>query len=244
MPREPVHDYLGIVLKRVLEPEVMDTASDAHGYDAMDHVEVNATFCEDFIAEGPVPSRVLDVGTGTARIPMVLCSRIPHVTVVAVDLADEMLNVARTNLSEAGLTGRVVLERVDAKRLPFPDGAFEATISNSIIHHIPEPRTALSEMWRVTAKGGLLFVRDLFRPDSEAMLDALVARYAGTPPLDESRLPEFEHQRALFRASLAAALTVEEVSELASEWGIPNAAVSKTSDRHWTLAVRRPEGNE
>lgn len=227
-------------LPRVLEPEVMDTPEEALDYDAMDHSEVNARFCEDLAAFTPLGAgtRVLDVGTGTARIPIELCTRNAAVLVLAVDLAAHMLEIARANVERAGLAARIELRRVDAKGLPFEDGAFRVTVSNSIVHHIPEPREALAAMWRVTAPGGVLFVRDLHRPQSSEELAELVTRYGGTPPEDPRARRAFEHQRELFRASLHAALTVDEVADLAASLGIPREAVRRTSDRHWTLAYQ------
>lgn len=232
------------MLARVLEPEVMDTPEEARDYDAMDHSAVNTRFCDDLLlfasrhsALGSrTPPRVLDLGTGTALIPIELCSRAAGFTVVAIDLAQHMLDLAHSNVARAGLAERVLLEKVDAKGTPFEDGAFSATISNSIVHHIPDPRTVFPEMWRVTAKGGLLFVRDLHRPESDAEVDRLVALYGGEPPADPAKVASFEHQRALFRASLCAALTVAEVAEMVAPLGIPASAVTMTSDRHWTLA--------
>ena len=106
---------------------------------------------------------------------------------VAIDLAQHMLDLGRENVARAGLADRILLERVDAKGTPYEDGAFGATISNSIIHHIPEPARCLAEMWRVTAKGGLLFVRDLHRPDGDTEVDRLVALYGGEPPADPAK---------------------------------------------------------
>jgi ubiquinone/menaquinone biosynthesis C-methylase UbiE len=228
-------------MDRVLEPEVMDTAEEAADYDAMDHDAVNARFCEDLLAvRGPLPSPVLDVGTGTARIPIALCMRAPAVTVVAIDLADHMLALGRENVARAGLSSRVRLERIDAKAMPYADGAFGAVVSNSIVHHIPEPRAALAEMWRVTANGGVLFVRDLARPPNASEVDRLVALYGGTPPDDPAERASFERQRDLLRASFHAALTVEEVAELVAPFGIAPSSVRMTSDRHWTLACVKP----
>ena len=232
------------MLARVLEPEVMDTAEEARDYDAMDHVAVNERFCADLLAElgAPLANRVLDVGTGTARIPIEICARGagPDVEIVAIDLADHMLAVASENLARAGLESRVRLERVDAKAMPYPNGAFGATISNSIIHHIPEPAGVLAEMWRVTARGGLLFVRDLYRPESDDEVDRLVALYGGAAPADPQLLRSFEKQRFLLRASLCAALTVAEVAALVAPLGVDARAVRMTSDRHWTLAAKKP----
>lgn len=234
---------------RVLEPEVMDTAEEARDYDAMDHGAVNARFCEDFLtfanvggrqALGRHTTRIVDFGTGTALIPVELCKRAGGFVVVAIDLAQQMLDLGRENVARAGLADRILLERVDAKGTPYEDGAFGATISNSIIHHIPEPARCLAEMWRVTAKGGLLFVRDLHRPDGDAEVDRLVALYGGESPADPAQVPSYENQRALFRASLCAALTVPEVAAMVAPLGIPATAVKMTSDRHWTLAYEKP----
>ena len=227
-------------LERVLEPEVMDTPEEARDYDAMDHASVNERFCVDLLAEGTVGPSVLDVGTGTALIPIELCTRAPNVRVIAVDLAVHMLALAAANIGRAGLADRVMLEKIDAKAMPYEDGAFATTISNSIVHHIPEPGSVLVEMQRVTAPGGLVFVRDLARPQDDAEVDRLVTRYGGEPPAGEMALRSFEHQRDLFRASLKAALTTEEVRALADAAGMSGATVRMTSDRHWTLTYRKP----
>ncbi len=251
------------MLERVLEPEVMDTAEEARDYDSMDHASVNARFCDDFLqfatfggkpALGQmVPARVVDFGTGTALIPIALAGRASGFTIEGIDLSEHMLALGRSNIARAGLEARVSLARVDAKGTAYEDGAFGATISNSIIHHIPEPAVCFAEMWRVTAKGGLLFVRDLHRPDDHVEVDRLVALYAGEPPgappggglrgeppADPARVASFENQRVLFRASLCAALTVREVVALVGPLGVPASAVKMTSDRHWTLACVKP----
>jgi len=241
---------VAVMLSRVLEPEVMDTPEEARDYDAMDHAAVNDRFCDDFLSFANMnghpalgtrlPTRIIDFGTGTALIPIALCSRAEGFPVVGIDPAEHMLALARTNVARAGLANRVLLERVDAKGTPYEDGAFGAVISNSIVHHIPEPARCLAEMWRVTAKGGLLFVRDLHRPDSEAEVDRLLALYGGEPPADPAQVESFENQRLLFRASLCAALTVADIVAMVAPLGVPASAVRMTSDRHWTLAYERP----
>ena len=83
-------------LFRILEPEVMDTAQDAEEYDAMDFAEANTRFAEDALALVPHISNVeaVDLGTGTARIPILMVERRPRISILAVDLAGEMLRVA------------------------------------------------------------------------------------------------------------------------------------------------------
>lgn len=269
-----------LMLPRILEPEVMDTAEEAADYDAMDHAEVNRRFVDDFLAvancpssgisgqpsatsEGrddalndpstlnPGPWTLLDVGTGTALIPIELASRSLGFRITAIDLAAEMLVLARRNVSHAGFDDVISLERVDAKQLPYKDGTFDTVISNSIVHHIPEPRRVFAEMLRVLKPGGVLFVRDLLRPQTAGELERLVQMYAGN---------ESPRQQQLFRQSLHAALTVGEIGEFLAELGVCeeqvpaviNAARSgdrpeppvrrgrvwQTSDRHWTVIAR------
>ena len=58
------------MLNRVLEPEVMDDRDEAIAYDAMDHELVNRLFVDDLLGAGPIGIDCLDLGTGTALIPI------------------------------------------------------------------------------------------------------------------------------------------------------------------------------
>jgi ubiquinone/menaquinone biosynthesis C-methylase UbiE len=233
----------------------MDSLDDAADYDAMDHREVNRVFVDDLLAAadssrfkvqssklGAADSTlniepetlnldVLDLGTGTAQIPVELCRRYANCRVMAVDAAVSMLDLARYNVEAASLTERIELAHVDAKSLPFKEGMFDVVMSNSIVHHIPQPRDVLREAVRVTKTGGLLFVRDLLRPDSEQQLDNLVATYAAGCN---------DHQRKLFADSLHAALSLDEIRELVASLGFDRATVQATSDRHWTWSAANP----
>lgn len=229
-----------MALPRTLEPEVMDTEEEARDYDAMDHAEVNARFCDDVLAAGARPGRVLDVGTGTALIPIALCGRDARFEVDAIDLAAEMLALAKRNVARAGLDRRVRVARMDAKATPWEAGTFDVVMSNSIVHHIPEPARMLAEVWRLVRPGGLLFVRDLERPDDDRRVAELVARYAPVPEAPAEVRAMHERQRGLFEASLRAALTADEVRATVAPLGIPGDAVRSTSDRHWTLTRVKP----
>jgi ubiquinone/menaquinone biosynthesis C-methylase UbiE len=211
----------------------MDRPEEAREYDAMDHAEVNSRFVADFLAaHGPGRGgEMLDVGTGPGRIPIALCRADRRFRVLGVDLAGPMLDLARRNVADASLTDRIRFARGDAKNLPFPDGRFEAVVSNTILHHIPDPAPALAEMARLVATGGTLMVRDLARPADEAELTALVERHASDEPLTA---------RKLFRDSLHAALTLDEVRSVVRGLGLAEGAVEMTSDRHWTWTWSRP----
>jgi ubiquinone/menaquinone biosynthesis C-methylase UbiE len=223
-------------VERVLEPEVMDSAEETDAYDAMDHTTVNEIFVRDLLAavtpglRGSPELRALDLGTGTARIPILLCKAAPSCRTVAVDLAWSMLCVGARNVRSAGLARQIHLLMAGVGTLPFRDGTFGVAMSNSLIHHLPSPAMAFREMVRVCAAGGVVFVRDLARPDNEATLAGLVATYAGS---------ETAPQRALFDASLRAALTLAEVRAIVDDLGFDPGSVALTSDRHWTFVGTR-----
>jgi len=265
------------MLNRILEPEVMDSDDDAREYDAMDHAHVNQLFVADLLAAltdwslqrpispAPGPLTILDLGAGTAQIPIELARRNPTFHIIALDAAASMLAVAEQNIaaaqlvpfpfregpeegsSTAFLSDRIELFHADAKDLqsnsfsdakarrsgarPLAANTIPVVISNSILHHIPEPRAVIAEAIRVTSLGGLLFHRDLCRPDDQAELDHIVETYAADANA---------YQRKLFADSLHAALTVEEVQQLIAPFGFAPGIVCKTSDRHWTWCASKP----
>jgi ubiquinone/menaquinone biosynthesis C-methylase UbiE len=212
-------------MQRVLEPEVMDTEQEAHAYDAMDHLEANRAFLTRLLELG-VSKQVLDIGTGPGLIPLMLCEAHPSCTVIGVDLSAQMLRLARRHLAATPHAARVEYQLGDAKNLDFPSNSFDVVCSNTILHHIPDPTPFLAEAWRVLKPGGTILIRDLFRPDSKKQAINLVDAHAGREP---------EYARELFRASLCAALTPDELRTCAAQAGLTEVEVVLDSDRHMSL---------
>lgn len=212
-------------MQRILEPEVMDSAEEAVEYDAMDFTEVNTAFAKRAIELASTSAIVLDAGTGTARIPILICQQRPQWHITGIDMAKSMLEIGRKNVDKAGLQQHITLELADAKRLPYRDEQFDMVISNSLIHHLPEPLPFLQEIKRVMNRDGAILLRDLIRPESAEIINNLV----------ESIGEEYdEHQKKLFRDSLYAAFTLDEVKALIQQAGLPDVNVYQSSDRHWT----------
>lgn len=219
------------MLQRVLEPEVMDDPDESQDYDDMDHSEVNRGFVEDLLRAGDPGLEILDLGTGTARIPIELCTHTEECRVLATDAAVSMLEIAKINIAVGGFEHRIQLHHGDSKELEFEDQMFDCVMSNSLIHHLPDPAPAIAEMVRLTRPGGIIFVRDLMRPESLERVEELVQSYAGN---------ENEACQQLFRQSLIAALTCEEWRELVAVHGFAAETVQATSDRHVTWSCRQP----
>ncbi|MFQ5830492.1 MAG: class I SAM-dependent methyltransferase, partial [Candidatus Methylomirabilia bacterium] len=127
-------------MQRVLEPELMEDPAQVLAYARADFAEVNQGFVDRFRSTFPelTEGRVLDLGCGPADIPIRLARGLPGLSVVAVDGSHTMLAEARKAIAETGLSGRVRLVQARVADLPFPLHAFDAIISNSLLHHLSE----------------------------------------------------------------------------------------------------------
>jgi ubiquinone/menaquinone biosynthesis C-methylase UbiE len=217
------------MIPRVLEPEVMDTAEEADGYDAMDHTGPNEAFVQRLV-ELEAHGCMLDIGTGPGHIPLLVCERISVSRIVGIDLSTHMLRHAERHRQSSRHRDRIEFRLGDAKGLRFDDGVFDVVFSNTILHHIPAPAHFLAEARRVLRPGGVFLVRDLYRPESHARVKELVAQHASTANA---------YQQELFRASLCAALTPAELREAADKAGLEDAHIVLDSDRHMSLQIRR-----
>jgi ubiquinone/menaquinone biosynthesis C-methylase UbiE len=217
-------------MERTLEPEMMDTPEEADGYDAMDHSGPNAAFVDRLVELGARGS-ILDIGTGPGHLPLMVCERVADCTVLGVDLAEHMLAHAERHRADSPYAERIRFQLADAKGLDFEDAAFDTVYSNTILHHIPDPRPFLSEAWRVLRPHGALLIRDLFRPETPERARELVATYAAE---------ETEYNQELFRASLHAAFTPEELRAIVREAGLVGAELVVDTDRH--MSLQKPAG--
>jgi len=216
----------------------METVAEAEDYDSMDHSAVNHQFVDDFIAcaaehfecRSGNGSFIVDLGTGTAQIPILFSRRLKHrPAVIACDRSEEMLRVARWNVARAGCGATVIPALCDARQLPLGDHSCNRVISNSLIHHILHPPEVFREVRRIAAPEALVFFRDLLRPGSAEEVESLVQKWAGDAT---------QHQQKMFRDSLHAALTMDELCDILSSVALDTCRVRQTSDRHWTVAGR------
>jgi ubiquinone/menaquinone biosynthesis C-methylase UbiE len=213
---------------RILEPELMDTEDEALEYHAMDFSEPDGRFAKDALAlVAKVPSpELIDFGTGTAKIPVLMCKARKDARMVAIDPAAEMLRVAARHVAEARLDGVITLARSDGRATKLTAARFDAVLSNSTVHHIHQPLALFREMKRVLKPGGAILIRDLCRPKSMDDAWAIVKRVAAGDSL---------RQQQLFFDSLCAALTVEEVEKVLGDAGWGELKVTMSSDRHWSV---------
>lgn len=102
------------------------------------------------------PLRVLDVGTGTGEMALLMADMGCQVT--GVDLAPGMLAVAGRKAEAQGL-GLTLLEG-RADRVPLPDASVDVVFSRHLFWTLPDPRAALREWVRVVRPGGMVAIAD------------------------------------------------------------------------------------
>jgi ubiquinone/menaquinone biosynthesis C-methylase UbiE len=91
---------------------------------------------------------VLDVATGTGRIPLTLLRQSAyHGRVIGLDRASKMLAVACRDLAEH--TNRVTLIQADAMALPFANNSFPIVTCLEVLEFLPNPSAGLAELIRV-----------------------------------------------------------------------------------------------
>ncbi|MCV2367696.1 class I SAM-dependent methyltransferase [Roseateles oligotrophus] len=98
--------------------------------------------------------RVLDVACGTGLVTLPAARAVgPTGQVIAVDIADRMVEALRLHAAAAGLT-QVQVARMDAEHLALPDGSVDVVLCALGLMYLPDPAQALREACRVLRPGG------------------------------------------------------------------------------------------
>ncbi len=128
----------------------------------------------------PAPM-VLDVATGTARLPLALFGQpVFNGYVIGLDYSRKMLAMATPKIIPLG--HRVELIYQDAQHLPFEDDTFDAVTCLEALEFMPDPDAVIAELVRVTRPGGLILITNRKGADARLMpgktqpTDILVAK--------------------------------------------------------------------
>ncbi|MFH1771814.1 MAG: class I SAM-dependent methyltransferase [Candidatus Omnitrophota bacterium] len=166
-------------------------------------------------AEGGVS--ILDIGCGTARIPITVAKKLIDCNVTAVDLSQNMLEVAKNDTKEAGISDRIDFKLSDGSKLDFADNSFDIVMCSNMLHHQKEPVKLLKEMKRMVKGNGAVFVFDLLRPFSKWIIEFYVAVVG---------IPYNKAQKQSYRESLYSSFSLKEIKDALQSAGLKGAMIS------------------
>ncbi len=222
-------------MKRIPEPELMDSPEQTSAYAAADFSEPNRIFCQavaqmlgtQTTAQG---ARLLDLGCGSGGLLVELAQALPLWQLAGVDAGPNMLKLASQSIATQGLLGRVRLieahlpsdlDAVDAH------GPFDAIVSNSLVHHLADPMTMWASIASLGQPGTRVVVMDLTRPASvEEAKDLVEAHTQGALPA----------LREDFYNSLLAAWRPAEIQAQLTSMGWGHWSIETPSNRHWLVS--------
>lgn len=132
---------------------------------------------------------VLDVGCGVGHWGMLLAQLMrDDVRVAGVDRDASWVDHATARAKARGLGDRFTYRRAEAERLPFPDDTFDFTTCQTLLIHLADPATGISEMIRVTKPGGLVVAAEPNNLAESLLLDSITKNASVDDIVDLVRL--------------------------------------------------------
>ncbi len=109
--------------------------------------------------------KLLDLasGTGDQLIACLECGASIQ-SAVGIDLAEEMLQIARGKIKRKTYKDRICFSCADAENLPFADASFDAATFSFGIRNVSDPLRALKQIWRVLNPNGRCLVLEFSLP--------------------------------------------------------------------------------
>jgi SAM-dependent methyltransferase len=210
-------------MRRTVEPELMDDPLQVLAYAQADFRASDQALVDrlveifgESLGDGPGP-RLVDLGCGPGNISFLLAERFPQASVLGLDGAAAMLEVAERELADRDLVDRDL-----AKRLGFAEvllgheslsyGGFTAVVSNSLLHHLHDPQALWRHLRQLAAPGAAVYIKDLRRPATPGAALALQQMHLASAP------PVLQRD---YLASLHAAFEPGEVEAQLRSAGLP-----------------------
>jgi SAM-dependent methyltransferase len=123
---------------------------------------------------------ILDLATGTGWASRVIAQRCPGAKVIGADIADVMLDYARSAAARQELD--IEYRHADAESLPFADRSFEGVISTFGVMFVGKPEAAAAELARVVRPGGRIVLATWKHDSSIFEMFGVLKKFMPAPP--------------------------------------------------------------
>jgi len=214
-------------VRRIPEPELMESTAQAYAYSCADFSESNNLFVKNLfsLANINIKTKILDIGCGDGEIPMKIIQK-EVCDITAVDGSEAMLEEFHRKLKTNNISNiKIIHSLIDHKLLS--NNKFDVVINNSLIHHISDIDSFWKNLIRLIKDDGIILCMDLIRPNGEGELNKLVRRYGGN---DITLKRDFEN-------SLRASYTINEINEQLLKINNISFTIKAVSDRHFFVSI-------
>ena len=184
-------------------------------------------------------ARVLDVGCGGGILSEALAAA--GSSVLGIDLAPRVLDVARLHLHESGqhVDYREVSVEDLAREMP---SAFNAITCMEMLEHVPDPGSVISACATLLKPGGRLFLSTLNRTPLAFGAAIVGAEYAlNLLPRGTHHYAQFIRPSEVAAALRRAGLQLEDVSGLAYNPLTRRAWIAQSTQINYLACARKPE---
>ncbi len=113
--------------------------------------------------------KLLDIGCGSGAMTIKAAKKFPGAKIVGTDYWgigwDYSKDQCENNARIEGVEQQVTFLKGDAANLEFPDGSFDAAVSNFVFHEVrsqPDKLALINEALRVIKPGGIFVFEDIF----------------------------------------------------------------------------------
>ena len=107
-------------------------------------------------------STIVDLGTGPGILSIELHKLLPQAKIIGVDLSSDMLEIAKKNAGEAGMSN-FETRLGKAEEIPVEPNLVNLVVTQSSFHEWEDQRKGLSEIFRILKPGGSLILKDYNR---------------------------------------------------------------------------------
>ena len=182
---------------------------------------------------------VLDVGCGGGLLSEALARAGAQVT--AIDLAPELVKVARLHTLESGVQVDYQVKAVEALAAERP-GSFDAITCMEMLEHVPDPAAIIAACATLLRPGGRLFLSTLNRTPAAFALAIVGAEYvARLLPRGTHRYADFIKPSELASWLREAGLQIEDVSGLFYDPLRQRARLSSRTEVNYLACARKAE---
>jgi len=121
----------------------------------------------------------IDIGSGPASLSIAIANA-SDLQVIALDLSEEMQDVAAKNIKNAGLTDRILLMNGDVHAIPLPDNTADLIVSRGSMFFWDDIHSAFREIYRVLKPGGGTYIGGGF--GDQKLRDEIAAKMIAKNP--------------------------------------------------------------